>query len=349
MTAMKKKTPKKTTIAKSSRSKDQKLPFLEHFYELKRRLTYVAISVLIFGGAAYGVQQHIVGFLLKPAAGQNLIYTSPGGGLDFLFRVCIYTGIVCSLPVIIYQFLKYLEPLLGNDSTRFALIGSFISAILAAVGMAFGYYVGMPATLHFLFHQFTTSQIHPLIAVQSYMSFVTMYMFGASLLFQVPLVMIFINRIKPLKPSSLFKHERWMILGAFVLAVIMNPTPNVVDQLMLAGPMIVMYQVGILMIAVINRPSRSRSPKVAALLAQDAAIQAERIARLKDARAVWKQADAIADRPIASLPVLQKGLVSVVPVVTPLKIGRAAVPASNRPRKYIDGFSDYRRPVRSSY
>ncbi len=346
MTPMKKKTSKKTTIAKSSRSSDQKLPFLEHFHELKRRLTYIAASVFVFGCAAYGVQQQIVGFLLEPAKGQNLIYTSPGGGLDFLFRVCIYTGIVFSLPVIVYQFLKYLEPLLGNDSVRFALNGSIISAILAAAGMAFGYYAGMPATLHFLFHQFTTDQIHPLIAIQSYMSFVTMYMFGASLLFQVPLIMIFINRIKRLKPRTLFKHERWMILGAFVLAVIMNPTPNIVDQLMLAGPMILMYQVGIGMIAVINRPKRS--PKVAALLAQDAAVQAERIARLKDARTVWEQADAIAERPLAAIPVLQKTTPSVVPVPRPMRASHKASPYPGRPRKYIDDYSGYRRPTRSS-
>ena len=303
----------------------------------------------MFGVAAYGVQQHIVSFLLRPAHGQNLIYTSPGGGLDFLFRVCLYTGIICSLPVIIYQFLKYLEPLLGSDSVRFALGGSLVSAILAVAGMTFGYYAGMPATLHFLFHQFTTSQIHPLITAQSYMSFVTMYMFGAALLFQVPLIMIFINRIKPLKPSTLFKHQRWMILVAFVLAVIMNPTPNVVDQLMLAGPMILMYQVGIVIIAILNRPKHS--PKVAALRAQDTAAQTERLARLADAGKVWKQAEAIAEHPAAAITALQQKPAPVTILTAPSAQSSVQPrPApSNRPRKYIDGFTPVQRPARSAY
>jgi sec-independent protein translocase protein TatC len=352
---MRKKTTRTKSTAKQLRSSDKKLPFLEHFYELKRRLTYVAVSVVAFGAGAYFVQQHIVSFLLRPAHGQNLIYTSPGGGLDFLFRVCIYTGIICSLPVIIYQMLKYIEPLLGRDSIRFALGGSFISAVLAVAGMAFGYYAGMPATLHFLFHQFTTSQIHPLIAVQSYMSFVTMYMFGAALLFQVPLVMLFINRIKPLKPSQLFKQERWMILCAFVLAVIMNPTPNVVDQLMLAGPMILMYQVGIVMVAVINRPRYS--PKVLAMRKLDAEIQAERMARLSDARKVWEQAEELGEHPSGVITSLQRTPVPLTLVTVPI-VNNTVGPATSqtqsaqptyRPRQYIDGFSGNRRAPRSVY
>lgn len=245
---------KKTTKpAKSHPKVDHSRPFQEHLHELKRRLTYVALSVGGFGVAAYAVQQHIVDFLLRPTHGQSLIYTTPGGGLDFLFRVCLYSGLICSLPVIVYQLLKFLEPLLGANHMKFALIGGIASALLAGAGMIFGYAAGMPATLHFLFHQFTTPQIHPMITIQSYMSFVTIYMVGAALLFQVPLLMICINRITPLKPQTLFKYERWMILISFVLAVIMNPTPNIVDQLMLAGPMILMYQVGIGIIALLNR------------------------------------------------------------------------------------------------
>jgi sec-independent protein translocase protein TatC len=357
---MKKKTTRATNRTTPLKTGDEKLPFLEHFYELKRRLTYIAISVVGFGAVAYGVQQHIVSFLLRPAHGQNLIYTSVGGGLDFLFRICIYTGIVCSLPIIIYQFLKYLEPVLGSNSMKYALGGSFISAILALSGMAFGYYAGMPTTLHFLFHQFTTTQIHPLIAVQSYMSFVTMYMFGAALLFQLPLIIIFINRIKPLKPRSLLKYERWMILVAFILAVIMNPTPNPIDQLMLAGPMILTYQIGIVLVAIINRPRRS--PKVNSLLVRDAEIQAERLSRFADAQKVWLQAEAIADNPVTALPALQSSTTQTATILSvpstpsavpvrharpPVSVADHVTPASIRPHKYVDSFNSSRRIIRT--
>jgi sec-independent protein translocase protein TatC len=244
----------------TSRSRRKTLPkpsarqaFAEHLRELRRRLYYCAFAVFIFGCAVYGVQQQIVQLLIRPAHGQHFIYTSPIGGIDFLFKVCIYGGIILSLPVIVYNFLRFIEPLIARSTRRFIIWQSLACTVLALAGMAFGYFVGLPAALEFLMHQFTTIQIQPMVTIQSYMSFVIVYMVGSAMLFQLPLFLIFINRIKPLKPRRLFHYERWVILSAFVLAGLMNPTPNVLSQLLIAGPIIIMYQVGIGLIALINR------------------------------------------------------------------------------------------------
>lgn len=214
---------------------------------------YIAASVLLWGCAAYGVQQHLVNVLLRPARGEHFIYTSPGGGIDFLFRICAYSGIVLSLPVIVYNVLRFIEPLISKGSRRFIAAGSLLSGLLAAGGVVFGYYVGLPAALHFLLHQFQTVQIQPLVTIQSYLGFVIVYMVGSAMLFQLPLLLLLINRIKPLKPRRLLHYERWVILAAFVMAGLMNPTPNVFSQLLVAGPFILMYQLGIILIAIINR------------------------------------------------------------------------------------------------
>jgi sec-independent protein translocase protein TatC len=211
---------------------------------------------VFWGAAIYFVQQHIVNVLLRPAHGQHFIYTSVGGGIDFLFRICIYGGFILSLPVIVYNTLRFIEPLISQGTRRFIFIGSFISGLLAFFGIVFGYYIGLPAALHFLLHQFKTVQIQPLVTIQSYLHFVIVYMVGSALLFQLPLLLVFINRIKPLQPKRLLHYERWVILIAFVVSGLMNPTPNILSQLLVAGPFILMYQVGIGMIAVINRPKR---------------------------------------------------------------------------------------------
>lgn len=244
---------RRTTRRTSNPADTAKLQFIEHVQELRRRFYYIAASVLVWGAATYAVQQHVVNVLLKPARGENFIYTSPGGGIDFLFRICVYTGVIFSLPVIVYNTLRFIEPLIAKASLRFIMLGSFVSGLLALAGIIFGYYLGLPAALHFLLHQFTTAQIRPLVTIQSYLGFVIVYMAGSALLFQVPLVLILVNRIKPLKPRRLLHYERWVILVAFVLAGLMNPTPNVFSQLLVAGPFILMYQVGILLIALINR------------------------------------------------------------------------------------------------
>lgn len=249
---------------------------------------YVAMSVGLWSAVAYGVEHHIVHFLLKPAKDQQFIYTSPGGGIDFLFRICLYTGIIMSIPVIVYQLLRYAQPLITRGSTKFIAIGSGISAVLAVVGMCYGYFWGLPAALDFLLHQFVTSQIQPLVTIQSYMSFVMVYMLGSAMLLQVPLILIFINRIKPIKPQRLLKYERHVIVASVVVAALMNPTPNIFALLFIASPIILMYQVGIFIIWTTNRKHQPhtapRAPHVADLFERDLAKQTERLARAETAR-----------------------------------------------------------------
>jgi len=253
------------------------IPFAEHLQELRRRFYYVAGSVIFWGCVIYSIQQHVVNALLRPARGEHFIYTTPGGGIDFLFRICLYGGLVLSLPVIVYQLLRFFEPLVNHASRSFVAAGCIVSAVLALAGVIFGYYIGLPAALHFLLHQFTTVQIQPLVTIQSYLGFVIVYMVGSALLFQLPLLLIFINRIKPLQPERLLHYERWVILAAFVLAGLMNPTPNILSQLLIAGPFIIMYQVGIAIIALINR-NRTEFDR---LRASDILVQKSREKRIQ--------------------------------------------------------------------
>lgn len=258
---------------------DQRRPFSEHIQELRHRLMFVAISVLFWSILAYSVEHQLISILLKPAHDQQFIYTSPGGGINFLLRLCFNIGIALSIPVIVYQVLRYIEPLLKKRSARFILIGSGLSGVLAVIGMAYGYFWGLPAALNFLLHQFVTKQIQPLLTIQSYMSFVTVYMLGSAMLLQIPLVLIFLNRIKPIPPRSLLKYERHVIVAAFIIAGLMNPTPNILALLFIAGPLIGMYQIGIIIVWYANRHLRPRRhrPAIVSMIERDISVQAERL------------------------------------------------------------------------
>jgi sec-independent protein translocase protein TatC len=265
---------RKTTRAASG---DRQQEFAEHLQELRKRLLLVAGTILVFSTVAYFFQQRLVSFLLKPAHNQHFIYTSPGGGIGFLFQVCTYVGITASIPVLIYQLLCFIEPVIGKHERRFILRMSWFSALLAIVGFVFGYLIGLPAALHFLSHQFSTTQIQPLLTLQEYMSFVTIYLIGSALIFQLPLIVVFINRIKPLKPSQLLGFERYVVAGAFIVSMLMAPTINLVDQLILAGPIIIIYQLAVVLVLFKNRGGRTN--KVAGLIEQDQALQAARLAK----------------------------------------------------------------------
>lgn len=321
-----------------------KAPFIEHIYELRRRLFSIAVSVVVFSTAAYFVQQYIVKFLLAPAGGQQFAQTTPGGGFDFLFRVCLYTGIAFSVPVIFHQFIKYLEPLIRKDAVSFIRRASFMSWLLALAGIGFGYFIGLPAALHFLLHQFSNPQIQTLINIQSYLSFVLIYLVGAAMLFQIPLVMLVINKIKPLKPSKLFGYERWVILFAAIAGGILSPSPNIMDQILLAGPMIATYQIGILLVWLANRKPR-RPKKVAVLLQKDAEIRQQRLTQFESARAALHTAAMQAQpRPATTpdVPVVKHAAQSKA--IAKAATTPAPVPAPPRGRntQYLRGFQ--RRP-----
>jgi len=271
------KKPAAQKLAKARKAHRKKLPLIEHIHELRRRLFIVAACVAVGSAVAYGFEHQIVDVLLHPSHGQEFIYTSPIGGMNFLFSVCLDIGLVLATPVIIYQLLAFLKPLMKNTTNRFLLLASAAAGIVALAGVVFGYFVGLPSALHFLLHQFTTVQVRPLITIQSYMQFVALYLFGSALMFQLPLVLFIINRIKPLKPSGLLKYERHLIVGAFVTAFIMNPTPNVVDQMLVVVPIIIMYQIGIVMIWLVNRGKKTSH--IDRLREQDAQRQAERASR----------------------------------------------------------------------
>lgn len=266
--------------------------------------------------------------LLAPAGKQQFIYTTPGGGFDFAFRLCLYTGIALSIPVIVYQLLYYLRPLVKKNTMRFIKWASVWSGTLAAVGLAFGYFVGLPAGLHFLLQGFSTTQIKALISIQSYLSFVMVYLLGSALLFQIPLILLFANRIKPLRPKALLAQQRWVILVAFVLGAIISPSPDIRNQAILSGPIILMYDASIVMIWVINR--RHRKPKkVAELLRKDAEARAQRLTDFQKAQALWTQTFKN-----ASLPSAEKVLRP-----TPVNPSPQVVARPNRPQQYLNSFN----------
>jgi sec-independent protein translocase protein TatC len=334
----------------------EKLPFIAHIRELRKRVLYVALSVIFFGSLAYMANETLSAVLLKPAGDQQFIYTSPGGGFNFLMKLCLYTGLAASIPVVVYQVLRYVQPLIKQGSMRFITTASLASGGLAFVGILFGYIYGLPAAMHFLLQGFSSDRIQALISIQSYMSFVMIYLLGAALLFQVPLVLLLINRIKPLKPSKLMGFQRWFILIAFILGALFSPSPSIQDQLMLAGPMIVMYQISILLIWRINR-RHSRPRKVLELRRKDAEAREARIAKFREAEAAWRQITENSLTPAAAVtsatPAVRNTPVNGPaaqarprPIVTSTPV-TSTPPSVQRPRRYVESFS--RRPVRRQF
>lgn len=235
--------------SKTTSSETSALPTLmDHLRELQGRLFSTVFIFVIIAAAAYPFFDKIAAFLMAPLKpGQELVYLTPGGAFSFIIKVCAYIGIVGSLPVIIFHLYRFIMPAVKKTLLRTVLGYTIASLFLAAIGVAFAYYISLPASLYFL-TGFNLNHIDPMLTIDSYFSFVMTYMLAGALLFQLPLIMLIINSATPLTPAKLMKAQGKIVLGSFIVAAIISPTPDALNQTLLASPMVVMYQVGIVMI-----------------------------------------------------------------------------------------------------
>lgn len=224
--------------------------FLEHVQELRKRLLICVITVISAGILGYALQDRLLTIIQKPL-GKVLFYTSPAGGFNFIFTLCVLFGLIIALPVIVYQFIKFIEPTVYRLPKKAIAVFIFFSCLLAILGLVFAYFFSLPAALHFL-SNFGGPNIQSLITAESYFSFASKYLLGFALLFQLPLIILFINRIKPLRPSKLLGYSRYVILGSFITAAIITPTPDPLNQLLMAVPILVLYFLSVFLLAIVN-------------------------------------------------------------------------------------------------
>lgn len=235
------KSPKQTSTGTAA------LPtFMDHVRELQGRLFIVALTFVGISAAAYPFFDKIAAVILSPLGKeQELVYLTPGGAFSFIIKVCLYVGVIGVLPLIIYHLYRFVMPAVKKVSLRRVLGYTFASLVLAICGILFAYFVSLPAALYFL-TGFDLYHINPMITIDSYFSFVMTYILAGAILFQIPLIMKIIDSATPLKPSRLMGFQRHIIVGSFVVAALISPTPDAMNQTILASPMVGMYQVGVI-------------------------------------------------------------------------------------------------------
>lgn len=236
----------KQTAKKSRRaSEPAELTFIEHIHELRKRLVYIALVLVVASALGFQFKDFLISAVMAPLNGQQLIYLTPGGGFSFIFTVSLYFGILMTIPFVIYHLFRFLQPIIGKTSRKFVIAFLLISTLLAAAGAAFGYFVTVPAALSFL-STFAGDTVSPSLTADSYLGFVVTYVIGLALVFQLPLVLFIVDHVSPLPPGSLMSTQRYVIIGATVLAAVITPTPDAVNMALVGMPIVMVYQAGAL-------------------------------------------------------------------------------------------------------
>ncbi|MCL4458515.1 MAG: twin-arginine translocase subunit TatC [Chloroflexi bacterium] len=225
---------------------EKRMSVIEHLEELRHRLIFCLIALAITTAFSLFFATQVFDLLLRPApAGFKPIYTEMTEMFITYFKVALFTGAGLAMPVFVYHFIRFIAPALMPQERRYTL--SLLPAVLLCFfsGAAFAYFVLLPYAIRYLL---TFSGIaEPFIKIGNYISFATLILFWMGVGFETPLVMYFLAKIGVVSARKFASFRKYAFLGVFILAAIITPTPDPFNQSLVAIPLYLLFEIGILL------------------------------------------------------------------------------------------------------
>lgn len=231
-----------------SDSADVEMTFMEHLEELRKRMIYILAGIIPGALIVVLFDQLIVeNFLLKPAlvAKINLQNLEPFGQVFLYFQVWFIGGIIISIPNVFYQIWQFISPALREREKKYVTLVVTASTLCFLSGIVFAYLVMLPFTLSFA-SSFGTEAIKNDFAIDSYMSIFFSVLLGAGLIFELPVLSFILSRLGILTPAFMRKYRRHSLVAIMVLAAFLSPGTDPVGQIMLAIPLVMLYELSII-------------------------------------------------------------------------------------------------------
>ena len=223
---------------------ESKLSILDHLQELRQRLIKSVIAVAVASVIAFIFYEWIFYILKLPTEGLNLIYIEMTEMLGTIMKVCLITGIILAMPYLVYHGIMFVSPALTLKEKKYVYFTLPWIALMFMGGVVFGYFVLIPPATKFLV-SFGSGIASPEIRVGNYIAVVTRLLLAIGIIFEMPVITTFLARVGVLKPKWLSDHRRTAIIVAFILAAIITPTFDPINQSLVAAPLIVLYEMSI--------------------------------------------------------------------------------------------------------
>lgn len=237
---------------------DRKLSLIGHILELRKRLMYSSIAVIVTTAFSFIFAERIMKVLLRPAGDTKLVFTQMQEMFSTYIKVSLTAGVVLAMPFIVYQLIMFIAPALTPKEKRF--VYSTLPGIMFAFagGVAFGYFVVLPPAVGFLL-SFGTDIATPFIGIGNYISTVTTMLFWIGVCFELPVILFFLAKLGIVSPQRLSKLRAFSYVAAFVVGAAVTPTSDPLNQALVAGPLIILYEIGVLLARLAWR-SRKKAP-----------------------------------------------------------------------------------------
>lgn len=253
-------------MTKGSYGGGPEMTLLDHLKELRNRIMVAGIALVICTLVSFYFWEVILGWLLAPGREYDSNFRvssfSPVDRIGAIFKIGLYGGLILSSPVIIYEVLAFVVPGLTPRERRMLAPGMFGVVVFLLLGMAFAYWVILPASLTFLL-EVGSDKIQNVIGIKEYMDFVTRIVFWVGIAFEMPMVIALAARLGIVRARQLLGFWRYAIVIIFIIAAVITPTPDPFNQTLVAGPLFFLYFVGIFFAWLVQRGRPKRGEEAA--------------------------------------------------------------------------------------
>lgn len=223
---------------------DRDMSLAEHLTELRRCL-FKAVAALVAGTAvSFYYLEQIIEALTAPVG--QLYYLRPAEAFMVYLKIALLAGLILASPMVLFQLYSFVRPALTLREKYYARFTIPIIIVLFLGGMLFSYYLVFPRALEF-FLGFGNGHVNPLISMESYLDFLLMLVVPFGFVFNIPVVLLLLAYLKLLQVNALGRYHKHVILAAFILAAFITPTPDIITQSLLALPMVVLYEVSLML------------------------------------------------------------------------------------------------------
>jgi sec-independent protein translocase protein TatC len=229
---------------------EEKLSFTEHLEELRKRFIICLAAVGVGFLAAYGFSEQIFLLLSNPLIksmpeGSSFIFTGVTEAFFTYMKLAFFAGIFMASPVIIYQIWAFVAPGLYDKERRSILPFVLLAIVFFIGGTAFAYFVVFPSAFKF-FMTYNTHYVKIMPSIGEYLSFSCLFLLGFGVVFELPVFIVCLARLGIIKPAQLSKNRKYVIILIFVVSAILTPSPDAVSQLLMAMPLLLLYEISIM-------------------------------------------------------------------------------------------------------
>ena len=238
-----------------------KMSFFEHLAELRTRIVWSLIPSAVGLGVALYFTPTVMKFIQRPMTKMDtkLVFTQPTEAFWTFMKVAMIMGLFIAMPIILWNVWAFIAPGLHKHEKKYAAPFVIVGSLLFLLGGAFALLVIVPYASNFLVNFGQEQGLQPMISVASYTDFVLKFTLAFGLVFELPVVITMLSMIGVVTPQFLSKNRKYAILLNFVIAAVLTPTPDIINQLLMAGPLCLLYELGILSARIFGRRGR-RAP-----------------------------------------------------------------------------------------